>query len=122
MLIVRSKFNVTSIETGKSTKICECVLSFSGKGAFTYYVSTTRGGRGFAPVLTFAYGGGRGGSRPSLRKQRQFRQYMKSGHLMSFFSVKTSRFGMKLCLKICKFVISSRFSMERSFCDENSDF
>ena len=30
------------------------------KGAFTYYVSSPRGGRGFGLKLTFAYGGGRG--------------------------------------------------------------
>ena len=30
-------------------------------GAFTYYVSSTRGGRGFGLKLTFAYGGGKGG-------------------------------------------------------------
>ena len=31
------------------------------KGAFTYYVSSGRGGRGFGRKLIFAYGGGRGG-------------------------------------------------------------
>ena len=66
------------------------------KGSFTNYVSSTRVGREFGVKLTFAYGGGRGGSYPSLRKHCRFRSNNELGIPKADFLVKTSLFRIKL--------------------------
>ena len=72
--------------------------------------------------LTFAYGGGRGGSWLSLRKHGGFRNHNKLGILKANFLVKMSFLGIKFCLKTRKFEDSWKMSMLRSFCNQNCDF
>ena len=71
-------------------------------GAFTYYVSPPRGGEGVGLKLTFAYGGGRGGSWPSLRKHVSIADLeitIYEEFPRQFFCVKTSLFRSKIWLQ-----------------------